>query len=349
MTRLEATRPIFLFSLPRSGSTLLQRVVSTHPDVATASEPWILLPLLYSSRSERVIAEYDHSSAARAIIEFARDTLPGGMNDYRSELAAAATRIYTGAARGKPYFLDKTPRYHLVAKDIVELFPESPTIFLWRNPLSIAASMIETWGHGQWILDACAVDLFDGLANLTDVYANEGNRAITVRYEDLVLDPSSTMRRLFHEIGIQDHPQAVHDFDAVRLTGTMGDSSGVERYKRISPQSLTQWQRAFDNPIRKAWARRYLRWIGKQRLELMGYSLEVLETELAASRDGYRNVVSDVARYAYSETSSTLARALLRRSRGNAVYRTRSWRYPSATEVLRGGRQRSVKRPRRDP
>ena len=39
-------RPIFIFSAPRSGSTLLQRVLAAHTQVATASEPWILLPLL---------------------------------------------------------------------------------------------------------------------------------------------------------------------------------------------------------------------------------------------------------------------------------------------------------------
>lgn len=35
---------LFLFSLPRSGSTLRQRVIATYPEVATSSELWLLLP-----------------------------------------------------------------------------------------------------------------------------------------------------------------------------------------------------------------------------------------------------------------------------------------------------------------
>ena len=36
--------PIFLFSLPRSGSTLLQRVLMSHKDIASVAEPWLMLP-----------------------------------------------------------------------------------------------------------------------------------------------------------------------------------------------------------------------------------------------------------------------------------------------------------------
>ena len=38
--------PVFIFSLPRSGSTLTQRVLTAHDGVASAAEPWVLLPLL---------------------------------------------------------------------------------------------------------------------------------------------------------------------------------------------------------------------------------------------------------------------------------------------------------------
>ena len=43
--------PVFLLSLPRSGSTLLQRLLAVSPEVATAPEPWFLLPLVQSTRA----------------------------------------------------------------------------------------------------------------------------------------------------------------------------------------------------------------------------------------------------------------------------------------------------------
>ena len=38
-------KPIFLLSLPRSGSTLLHRMLASHPQVATLPEPWVPMPL----------------------------------------------------------------------------------------------------------------------------------------------------------------------------------------------------------------------------------------------------------------------------------------------------------------
>lgn len=47
----------FLVSLPRSGSTLLQRIVSNHPDIHTVAEPWFMLHPLYALKRGEFIAE----------------------------------------------------------------------------------------------------------------------------------------------------------------------------------------------------------------------------------------------------------------------------------------------------
>ena len=48
--------PIFIFSLPRAGSTLLQRVLMGHPEIASIAEPWLLLPLMYVQKEHGVLA-----------------------------------------------------------------------------------------------------------------------------------------------------------------------------------------------------------------------------------------------------------------------------------------------------
>ncbi|WP_189477523.1 sulfotransferase [Halioglobus pacificus] len=40
---MEQTELIFLISQPRSGSTLTQRLIATHEEVFTRSEPWLML------------------------------------------------------------------------------------------------------------------------------------------------------------------------------------------------------------------------------------------------------------------------------------------------------------------
>src|SRR5947209_3362708 len=104
-----STAPIFLMSLPRSGSTLVQRMLGTHPDIATASEPWVLIPTLYGTRTEGVLTAYDQMVAATAIRDFIAE-LPAGRADYYRACRKFGLELYGAAARGRPWFLDKTPR-----------------------------------------------------------------------------------------------------------------------------------------------------------------------------------------------------------------------------------------------
>ena len=64
----------------------------------------------------------------------------------------------------------------------------------------------------------------------------------------------------------------------------------------MSNEPLESWKRVLNNPVRKAWCRRYLRWIGRERLSVMGYDLDALIAELDALPASYRRVGSDVGR-----------------------------------------------------
>ena len=286
--------PIFLFSLPRSGSTMTQRLLATHPEVGTASESWVLMPLLYSTRREGTYSEYSHRTAFRAIEDFCSD-LPGGTSDYLREIKEFALRLYTRKSKSNArYFVDKTPRYHVLAPDIMRMFPESPIVFLWRNPLAIIASMIETWGKGRWNIYEFDFDLFDGLDGLIAAFRCADGRVCSIRYEDLVGDDSATRERLFRHLGLEYVDSMAARFSNVRLTGRMGDQAGSRKYSALSPESRDKWQEALASPVRKMWCRRYLRWIGRERLKLMGYELDALLRDLETTPVSLRTVPSDL-------------------------------------------------------
>ena len=72
------------------------------------------------------------------------------------------------------------------------------------------------------------------------------------------------------------------------------------------------------SPIRKAWARRYLEWIGERRMKTMGYEIAVLMQELDAAPVAYSNAASDLLRMGYG---------YLRNRYGIALdYRPMKWR-----------------------
>lgn len=293
-------QPVFLLSLPRSGSTLVQRVLASTDQIATAPEPWFLLPQVYALRERGAETEYVQVSSARAIREFA-ERLPGGIDDYRSAVTEFARRLYdrAGGVDDRRYFLDKTPRYHLIVDDLFELFPDARFIFLWRNPLAVAASIVQTWAKGRWAVQRWHVDLFDGVANLTAGFRSHEAAACGVRFEDLVGEPLATWPRLFSYLDLPFDPSVLSSFAELRLDARMGDPTGVDRYRELSTEPLEKWKALLRSPVRKRWARDYVRWIGADRLRTMGYDLDELLDEIDAMPTTLRGSASDVARGAY--------------------------------------------------
>jgi hypothetical protein len=271
-------RPLFLLSLPRSGSTLVQRVLAAHPEVATVSEPWLLLPQLYATRPSGARAEYSHAMGAEALQDFYA-ALPGGREDYRAAVRDFALDLYRRAGGdGRAYFLDKTPRYHAVAPELVELFEDAKLVFLWRNPLSVMASLLDTFRLGRLEPHNFAFDLFDGVDNLVAARHAAGERAHGVRYEDLVDDGDAGWRALFDYLELDFDPALPSRFADVELHGRYGDRT---RTREIRASSLDAWRPKAATRVGNAWCRRYVRWIGPERMAAMGYDHDALLREVA--------------------------------------------------------------------
>jgi hypothetical protein len=83
----------------------------------------------------------------------------------------------------------------------------------------------------------------------------------------------------------------------------MGDPSGSRDYAELSTEPLSKWKRTFANAYRKAWARRYLDSIGRERLGTMGYDLDELQQELASIPNRPKGLLSDTWRGAYGRAT----------------------------------------------
>jgi hypothetical protein len=291
-------RPIFLLSLPRSGSTLVQRVLAAHPEVETVAEPWILLPHLYAMRQQGIATEYRHPPAARAIKEFV-DRLPAGQADYDDAMRRFALMLYAKASTGGgSYFLDKTPRYHYVLPELFRTFPDARFVFLWRNPLAIVASIVETWCRGRWNVDRWRGDLH-GIASLVEASEQHRDAVVTLRYEDLVTGGATAWEPLFSYLDLRFDPDLLVSFADIRLDGEMGDPTGQYRYRSIEAEPVEKWRRTLGGPLRKSWCRSYLEWIGANRLREMGYDPDHLSTALAELPAAPWTLPSDALRSAY--------------------------------------------------
>lgn len=293
-------KPIFIFSLPRSGSTLLQRILTTHGNIESVSEPWILLPLLYALRNKGVFAEYAHMSLVQATKDIIEE-LPKGEEDYYKAIRAFALDIYQNLSHeGAIYFIDKTPRYHLVVDKIIQTFPDGKFIFLWRHPLAIAASIMTMSNHkGTWKdIYRYGIDLYDGFENLYSSSMKHHDKSITITYEQLVNNPQAILDNIANYLDIDFPANTIENsFTRTQFKGRLGDKSGYSTYKLVSSDSIDKWKTVMRSPLRKIWCKRYLSWIGEDRLHQIGYNYDEIIKAINVITPNFSRLVIDVFEY----------------------------------------------------
>ncbi len=309
-----SVQPIFLLSLPRSGSTLVQRVLSTYPEVATASEPWVMLPFLTPLEPAMPLANGWQGSVNDAFRDFLAE-LPRAEEDYLERLRPFAEGLYADAADpGARYFLDKTPPYHWIVNQLFKVFPDAKFVFLWRNPLSVVSSVIETFCEGRWRPDGYRGTLFEAPRNLVAAHERHRDRSIAIRYEDLIGGEVEPWERLTAYLGLDFSPSSLAEFPQVNLNGRHGDPVGTRLYSSVSREPLEKWRRSIRTSVRRLWCERYLRWLGPQLLAAMGYDLDRLLAELRGAPSGGPGTARDIG---------DLTRAMTREAAGMAVLGTR--------------------------
>lgn len=282
---------IFLISQPRAGSTMLQRVLASHPDIHTMAEPWLMLHPLYALRSTGITAEYDARLAASALQDFIRK-LPTGENDYLESIRLMYGHLYDRAlaSSGKTFFLDKTPRYYFIIGELHRLFPRSNLIILLRNPLAVLCSILNTWVKGNWpLLRNYKHDLVFGPRLLLDGIQLLGENAISVCYEQFVGTPEQEVERLCGRIGINFRSEMVEYGRQDLPRWRLGDPDAV--YQRSSPdaQNADKWKVLMKDPQVWRLVNDYLRLLGPNTINQMGYSYSELEQLVETYRPAWRH------------------------------------------------------------
>ncbi|MBN0987768.1 sulfotransferase family protein [Amphritea pacifica] len=287
---------IFLFSLPRSGSTYLQRVLATSNDIYTTDEPWVALSLMYSI-DNKVYAEYGDQDCKRAMVDFFDKH---DIGEFKRSIIKGLCEYYSKIAGGNKYFLDKTPRNLLIANDLCDYAPDgSKFIFLVRHPVAVIESMFKTWGKGGWIYHKYKIDLEVGLESLVKCIkrTKDSNDSLIISYEALVLNPEE------HEKIISDFLDVEVDlkgFGNIILDGCMGDPNRNDEIVKTKSELECGWEAIITNSFRKYMICKYVESIGCENFRVLGYNydstlLKVKHADVTWQRGLFR----DLAYYFY--------------------------------------------------
>ena len=287
-------RQCFIISQPRAGSTLLQRLLATHPQIQTIGEPWLAIPFVYALRETGISAEYIHISLAQGFGEFVA-ALPGGRREYFREARLFLERLQDRISQpGKTWFVDKTPRYHLILDELAEMFPDAKFIVLWRNPLAVVASILNTWKNGRFDLRFYEQDIFKGPLNILSFVQKRAVDLCEVRFEDLVVHPEAAVRRITDFLEVPPlSALALPENDPLKQS-RLGDKTGIHKFSGVSTAPTEEWKSAFASPLRRHWARHYLDFLGAGPLARMGYEAAELRAAMRAGPVSVPQLVRDI-------------------------------------------------------
>lgn len=272
---------IFLISLPRSGSTLLQHILAGHSEVAATAEPWVLFPAVYALRPGAMEADYNPSIGQIALTQFLSQ-LEEGEDCYYAAVRKMALHLYGAhlAKTGKQRFLDKTSRYYLALPEVFRIFPDAKFIFLLRNPLAMFASFLDHMVFGDWRRlgePGIRNDLLDGYRLVRDGIRYFGDDAIVVRYEDLVDAPEPVVSRLCERLGLHFEPGMLRYGDKVGvLQGKLVDPKSIHKHQMPVKDYAEAWKTKLQSRQSRHLARAFLAHLGKDLVESMGYSFDEL-------------------------------------------------------------------------
>jgi hypothetical protein len=287
-------RPCFIISLPRAGSTLLQRLLSRHPRIRTISEPWMALPFAYVLREQGVLAEYSQHSMRKGFRHFLGQ-IEGAERSYYREAGEMLLRLQTSHARSDAdYFLDKTPRYYLILEELQWMFPEARFIVLHRNPLAVVASILNTWTRNRFRLKSSAMDIYEGPARIMSFLKQGPARLLELNFDELVTHPEAQLRCVSDFLELAPLASASLSGSEGFQNQPLGDPTGVKRYQQVSSEPVHQWKGTFASPLRRQWARRYLEFLGEPTLARMGCDSRRLTDALGGSGFSPRQFLTDL-------------------------------------------------------
>jgi hypothetical protein len=271
---------IFLISQPRSGSTLLQVLLSGNSEIATTSEPWIALHPIFALHDGVIDPQYGANLARQALLDFLKES-GVGIDFYKEQISSLLLALYNQAIRyqGKRFFLDKTPRYYYIIDELHELFPEAKFIILFRNPLAVLSSVLNSWVKDDYSL---LLNHFDDLMiaphKLVKFINTNPTKCIKVQYEELALKTEIIMNEICQFLGIQYSENMIEYAGRLNANWKFGDKIGIRSATRPIIKSVDKWRDGFKEPQDKQLASSYLESLGEQVIREMGYDYHEIKS-----------------------------------------------------------------------
>lgn len=231
--------PIFFVGFPRSGTTLMETILATHPDLVTSGE---ITPL------DQVLTAIAPSGLSTDILDALAQLDEDGLAALRAEFWGAAEALFPDLKDGKR-LVDKAP-FNLVELGLINLlFPAAPVIVAGRDPRDVCLSCF----FQDFALSDAVVNFLD-IADTARAYMavdalwQHYRQVLTLpwlsyRYEELVADPSAVAARVFAFLGLTWQKELMQRRGQPSATQFIATPSRDAVARPITTAAVARWRR----------------------------------------------------------------------------------------------------------
>lgn len=219
--------PIFIMGLPRSGTTLVDRIVSSHSRVESMGE---------INDFALTLTRLGKASDKNKLLQASLAIDPKMLGDTYIESV-------TSYGLGADFFIDKTPANYLYVGLLQRALPKAPMIHLTRHPIDSCLAMYRTLFRMGYPFSYDLNDLADyyiayhGLIeHWRQLYPDT---LLGVSYEELVDDQLGVSQRIIEHCGLQWEPACL-EFDS--NAAPVATASAAQVRKPIYRDALARWR-----------------------------------------------------------------------------------------------------------
>ncbi len=224
-------QPVFVVGVPRSGTTLIEQMLSSHEDVYGAGELTDMVDILRDYRG----SDFQNNNIKHEAKNFLAADLEAMAEEYRGCLDRVSN--------GERYVVDKLPGNFIRLGLIAILFPDAKIINCIRNPIDTCLSC---YFHDFTGVHSYLYDMDD----LVSFYKNYQRLMkywhetlpipiIDVCYEDVVADQAGESRRMFEFLELKWDENCLRFYENDRAVVT---SSHGQVQKPIYNSSISRWK-----------------------------------------------------------------------------------------------------------
>lgn len=245
---------VFLVGAPRSGTTILQSLLASHPEITSFPETKFFHYLWSDRLRPRLpdrLREFFHREIHR----------PDLYDEWVSETSLTSDRIkwFVGildklaVEGGNSIWLEKTPEHVYFVRDILDHLPDAKFIHIVRNPLDVIASMRKAtsdpstnaiWG-GEWSLQFC-IERWKSSVAATNFFFPDNSQHLVIRYEDLLEDKVKILSQCCYFIDVAYDPEMLRNYRSQAIALGLGHPwhKGIDR--GIEPAIVAKYKDFFS-------------------------------------------------------------------------------------------------------